>query len=122
MLKDLKEKLESLNKALSLLSSKAVIGAEAATRQMKKRIFVEGLRFDLKPIGKYQTGRRTGRSVVLKDTGALERSIKVEPTGKGAKVVAVGQGEKIKFIEKRYGKVFVLSKDEIKIIFGSIKK
>ena len=122
MFKDLKNKISKLNASLQQLSSKAEIGAALATAQMKKRIFDEGLRADLKPIGKYQQGKRQGRKVQLTDTGELKRSIKVEPTKKGAKIVANGQGEKIHFINKRYGKVFALSKDEVKIVIDSLKK
>lgn len=122
MFNELKSKLKKLEKSLQQLSSKAEIGATLATAQMKKRVFDEGLRADLKPIGNYKQGKRQGRKVNLVDTGALKSAIKVEPTKKGAKIVANGQGEKMNFIDKRYGKVFALSKDEAKIVFEALKK
>jgi hypothetical protein len=122
MFKDLKNKLSQLNGALQRFNSKSVIGTTLATAQMKKRIFDKGLRADLKPIGKYQTGKRKGRKVQLTNTGALKRAIKVLPTAKGAVIVANGQGEKMFFLNKRYGKIFALSKDEVKIIMDTLKK
>ena len=122
MFQDLKNKLSKLNRTLQQLSGKAAIGATLATVQMKKRIFDKGLKTDLTPIGKYQTGKRKGRKVQLTDTGALKRAIKVLPTAKGAVIVANGQGEKMFFLNKRYGKIFALSKDEVKIIMDTLKK
>jgi hypothetical protein len=122
MFKDFKKKLSKLNDALQQLRGKAAIGAAVATSQMKKRIFDKGLRADLQPIGKYQTGKRKGRKVQLTDTGALKRAIKVLPTAKGAVIVANGQGEKMFFLNKRYGEIFALSKDEVKIIMDTLKK
>lgn len=122
MLQDLKNKLSKLNSVLQRLSGKAAIGATLATAQMKKRIFEKGLRADLKPIGTYQTGRRKGRNIQLTNTGALKRAIKVLPTAKGAVIVANGQGEKMFFLDKRYGKIFALSKDEIEIMMDTLKK
>lgn len=120
MLNELKNKLKDLEKALKLQSSKAQIGAELAAAQMKKRIFQEGLKTNLKPIGTYETGKRKGRAVKLKDTGQLEQSIKVEPTKDGAKIT--GDIAKIRWIERRYGKIFALSKDEVKLLMKPLKK
>lgn len=120
MLSELKRKLKALEKALKQQSTKAQIGAELATARMKKRIFQEGLKANLKPIGTYQTGLRKGRAVKLKDTGALEKSIQVVPTKNGASII--GHAEKIRWNERRYGKIFALSKDEIKILVSLFKK
>lgn len=120
MLKELKNKLNELEKFLKLKSTKAQIGAELAAAQMKKRIFKEGLKANLQPIGTYQTGKRKGRAVKLKDTGQLEQSIKVEMTKEGAKIT--GNIAKIRWIERHYGKIFALSKEETKILMKPFKK
>ncbi len=114
MLNELKNKLKALEQALTLQSTKVQIVAELAAAQMKKRIFQEGLKTDLKPIGTYQTGSRKGMAVKLKGTGQLEQSIKVELTKNGAKIT--GNVAKIRWIERRYGKIFALSKREIKLL------
>lgn len=111
MFKKIKNKLQQLELALI---KKAQTGAELAVVQMKRRIFQQGLKANLTPIGRYKTGNRKGRPVKLKDTGQLERSIQVVFTPNGARIV--GDGSKVRWLERRYGKMFSLSKDEIHLL------
>lgn len=115
-----KEKINKLANWLSELPSRAFLCAEQAAFQMKKRIFQQGLRSDLKPIGKYQTGGRRGRSVKLKNTGELEKSLAVVSTKKGAIILA--NKNKVQWNELRYGKIFAFSKEEKQLIMSYIKK